>query len=296
MRIKKYTGETSEFDVDKLRISLTKSGALVHEVDEVLDKIQDKLYDQITTKELYKLAFRELKHVSNSLAARYSLKKALRDLGPTGFYFEKWVAKFLASYGYNTTTNKIIRGKAVNHEADVIAQKGDDLLWIECKFRNMNDGKVSVTTPMYILSRVKDISDKKHDLFGQQLQFTQGWLVTNAILTVDAIAFGEYYQLKLLSWEYPVHKSIKNLVDQKALYPVTCLTTINLKEKQFLLENDCILVKEFMENQTLLNSMFKDPKKRELVLQEMTELINYQVNDEKIYQSIFEIGSSSTVI
>ncbi len=275
MRVKKYSGEFTAFDVEKMRLSLVKSGALNHEVEEVLGHINLKIYDGITTKELYKIAFRQLKHVSNSLAARYSLKKAFRDLGPAGYYFEKWVGKFLQSYGYNTIENQIIQGNAVSHEADVIAQNSDDLLWIECKFRNMSDGKVSVTTPMYLLSRIKDISDKKYDLFGQQKQFSQGWLVTNAYLTKDAIAFGEYYQLKLLSWDYPVHKSIKNLVDKKSLYPITCLTTITIKEKQFLLENNCILVKELWENNGLLESMKIGGRKKAHILKELKDLINY---------------------
>ncbi len=278
MEVKKYSGEFIAFDVDKLRLSLVKSGALNHEVEAVLEDINLKIYDGITTKELYKLAFRQLKHVSNSLAARYSLKKALRDLGPAGYYFEKWVGKFLQSYGYSTIENSIIQGNAVTHEADVIAYKPNHLLWIECKFRNMADGKVSVTTPMYLLSRIKDISDKTYNLFGQQHQFSQGWLVTNAYLTKDAIAFGEYYKLRLLSWDYPLDKSIKNLVDKKSLYPITCLTTITAKEKQFLLENNCILVKELFEKPSLLETMKIERRKKTNILSELNDLLHHSDN------------------
>jgi hypothetical protein len=98
-KVKKYSGELTDFDLEKLKLSLSKSGASDIEIDEVLECMKPHLHDGITTKALYKLAFRQLKKVSGTFAARYSLKRALRDLGPAGYYFEKWTSKFLQSYG-----------------------------------------------------------------------------------------------------------------------------------------------------------------------------------------------------
>src|SRR5690606_28256063 len=116
----------------------------------------------------------------------------LRDLGPAGYYFEKWVSKFLKSYGYITEENQLIKGEAVTHEADVVALKDGKLYWIECKFRNTVDAKISVTTPMYLLSRIKDISLQHYNICGGSFKFDEGWLITNAYLTQDSIQFGEY--------------------------------------------------------------------------------------------------------
>lgn len=274
-KVKKYSGEFTDFDVEKLRISLSKSGASPIEIEEVLESMQPHIHDGITTRALYKLAFRQLKKVSGTFAARYSLKRALRDLGPAGYYFEKWASRFLRSYGYETCENKIIKGSAVSHEADVIAKKENELLWIECKFRNTVDAKISVTTPMYLLSRVKDISDRDYHLFGKDHQFTQGWLITNAYLTIDSIQFGEYYGIKMLSWDYPAKQSIKNLVDQKALYPITCLTTMTKREKDYLLGKGCILVKELHENPEILeNNHVINPRNKNKILKEVEELVS----------------------
>lgn len=75
MRVKKHSGELVEFNPNSLRHSLSRSGASEEEVDRVFDVIQPKLYDGITTRELYELAFDQLKQVRNTYAARYSLKK-----------------------------------------------------------------------------------------------------------------------------------------------------------------------------------------------------------------------------
>lgn len=280
IHISKYSGELVLFDPEKLKGSLYKSGANREEVTQVMEELLPFLYDGIPSKSLYQLAFKQLKKVSNAFAARYSLKKALRDLGPAGYSFEKWVAKFFQSYGYKTLTGQLIPGVAVTHEADVIAQKDERTYWIECKFRNTVDAKISVTTPMYLLSRIKDISVKEYNLFGEPATFTKGWLVTNAYLTTDSIQFGEHYGIDLLSWDYPVGKSIKSLTDKKALYPVTCLTTISQKEKEVLMGAGCIMVKDLMENSSFLDRLNLSKKKRKTIFTEVCELIENPANTE----------------
>lgn len=273
-KVKKYSGELTDFDLEKLRISLRKSGASEIETAEVLEAMEPHIHEGMTTRALYKLAFRQLKRVSGTLAARYSLKRALRDLGPAGYYFEQWTSRFLQNYGFETVENLVIRGHAVTHEADVIAKQAKELLWIECKFRNTVDAKISVTTPMYLLSRIKDISGIDYEIFGETQRFTQGWLITNAYLTKDAMDFGEYYGIRMLSWDYPVGKSIKNLVDQKALYPITCLTTMTKREKDFLLSKKCILVKDLYENPEKLDNNFVFEKRNKAkIMQEVEELV-----------------------
>ncbi len=273
IRLSKFSGELVPFEEEKLKGSLYKSGASREEVKQVIDEIIPCLYDGITTRSVYQLAFKHLKKVRSSLAARYSLKRALRDLGPAGYYFEKWVANFFRNYGFETMTGQLIEGAAVTHEADVIAKKGEDTYWIECKFRNTVDAKITVTTPMYLLSRIKDISVKEYNLFGEKTTFSKGWLVTNAYLTTDSIHFGEYYGIDLLAWDYPAGRSIKDLTDKKALYPVTCLTTISQKEKEDLLAQSCIMVRDLMADSSFLDKLSLSRQKRDTIYKEVTELV-----------------------
>ena len=211
MKIKNNYGELVEFDPTKLESSLRNAGAEEKDIEAIVAMITPKCFDGISTKEVYKMAFDALKSLSNAVAARYSLKKALLDLGPAGFYFEQWIARVFQAIGYQTETGKHIKGHAVTHEADVIAHKDEKTYWMECKFRNASETKISVTTPMYVLTRIKDISSIEHNLFNKKVQFTDGWLVTNAHFTTDSVALGEYYNLKMLSWSYPKDKGLRNL-------------------------------------------------------------------------------------
>ncbi|QQT55960.1 restriction endonuclease [Sphingobacterium multivorum] len=280
MQIKKYSGELVPFNGESLRHSLSRSGANADQVNQVYDKVLNEIYDGISTRELYQLAFDTLKTVRNSFAARYSLKKALRELGPEGFYFEKYIAHLLRSIGYESTTGQTVQGHAVSHELDVVAYKDGKLITAECKFRNDIDAKISVTTPMYYLSRFNDISNIKYQFFGKQLQFQEGWLITNAYFTSDSIDFAKYYNINLLSWDYPKENSIKKRVDKAVFYPVTCLTTLSDLEEQQLLKNQLILVKDIVSNPEKLDLLNLTKERKEKVLNEARELINYQVEEE----------------
>src|SRR5690606_24950851 len=276
MQVKKYSGERVEFDLRRLKGSLSKSGASPDVVDEVWEKMKPKVYDGISTRDLYKLAFRLLKREADSFAARYSLKRALKDLGPAGYYFEQWVARLFNHADYQTLTSQHLAGNSVTHEVDVVAQKGHELLLVECKFRNTEDAKITVTTPMYFLSRVNDFTGRTFRFFGKEMQFTSGWLVTNAYMTTDYIDFSAYYNLNLLAWNYPEESSIKRRTDNAALYPLTRLTTINHAEKDILLKQGCILVKDNVSDPAQFDSLDCATRKKKQIIQEATELVNQQ--------------------
>lgn len=281
MLVKKYSGDLVPFDESSLRRSLMRSGATDAEVQMVYAKIKDQLYDGISTRELYELAFDALKSKKNSYAARYSLKRALRELGPEGFYFEKWVARLFQEDGYEAITGQTVQGHAVTHEIDVVAAKGDVMLAIECKFRNDEEAKISVTTPMYFKSRVTDVTGIEYPFFNAHRQFTDGWLVTNAYLTTDSIKFGEYYKMNLLSWDYPKGTSIKARVDETAEYPITCLTNLTTQDKGMLLKNQCICVKDLLKDPKVLNHIQIPTGKQSLILREAQELINSPISHEQ---------------
>src|SRR5574343_273758 len=167
MKVVKFSGELVEYDKSKLSRSLKKSGASDEVLAEILNKIEMQLYDGISSKKIYKLAFQLLKNSANVHAARYNLRTVILGLGPAGFYFEKYIAKIHECLGFETTTNVVLNGKCVSHEIDVLLLKNDLVKMIECKFHSSNDAKSDVKIPMYILSRFNDLKDRSYRLFGR---------------------------------------------------------------------------------------------------------------------------------
>ncbi|MCY4778942.1 ATP cone domain-containing protein [Sphingobacterium sp. UT-1RO-CII-1] len=274
MRVKKYSGELVPFNSNALKHSLHRSGATEQIVEKVYKDVEAELYDGITTRELYESAFRLLCQHRESYAARYSLKKALRDLGPEGFYFEQWVGRLFANEGYQTITGQTVQGHAVSHEIDVVAVQGKEMIAIECKFRNDIEAKISVTTPMYFMSRANDVKRKKHLFFNKEREFSEGLLVTNAYLTSDSVRFGEYYNLNMLSWDYPAETSLKLRVDDNGLYPITCLTNLTEENKKILLKNQCIAVKDLIDRPSFLKKLQITEKQHQSIMQEAQELVS----------------------
>lgn len=264
----KDNGDSTPFEKQKFKNSLLKSGASEIQIDKILKEIEPRIYEGMPTRELYQWAHELLQNQSPAFAARYSLKKALMKLGPAGYYFEKWIAQVLEHLTYRTLHSKIIKGFAVSHEADVIAEREGQLFWIECKFRNSGESKISVTTPMYVLSRIKDISNKKFKFWNEEMEFTNGILVTNSYFTQDSIDFAEYYGLDLLGWDYPAQQNLKSLVDLGGLYPITCLTSLDKEDLQKLLEKNIILVKTLKDK--LSNVQLKN---QTAIAQEVDDLL-----------------------
>jgi transcriptional regulator NrdR family protein len=79
INIVKYSGDVVPFDVDKLINSLRRSQANEELIQQIVAQVEDQLYDGITTKKIYQLAFKMLKGKSRVSASKYKLKKALME-------------------------------------------------------------------------------------------------------------------------------------------------------------------------------------------------------------------------
>lgn len=275
MKIVKKSGEIVEYNPDKLKKSLLKSGAHLDVVENILQTIGKEVHHGSSTKQIYKRAFGLLKKSANATAARYNLKESIRKLGPAGFHFEKYISKLFEAENYETKTNIILRGKCVSHEIDVFIKKENVLAMVECKFHSGQEATDDVKIPMYILSRFNDLKEKAHLVFDRKEFIKACWIVTNNRFTSDAIDFAICSGLNLMSWNYPPNEDIKTKIDQDSLYPVTCLTTLTIAEKDKLLMSEIILVKELFKNNGVLKKIGISPNRIKNVLKEVSELCRY---------------------
>jgi hypothetical protein len=192
-----------------------------------------KFYEGISTQKIYSEAFRLLTKHSKPNAARYYLKRGIMELGPSGFPFEIFIGELFKHEGFSVQVGKILQGKCVTHEIDVIAEKDNQLNLMECKYRNQPGIAVDVKTPLYINSRFEDVLANVS--LGYNKKTFTGWVVTNSRFTTDAITYGNCKGMQLLSWDYPFNNSLKDWVDRTGLYPLTCLTSLSRSEKEWLL-------------------------------------------------------------
>ena len=275
MKIIKHSGDIVDFNKNKLKLSLLKSGANESTVDTVIAEIESKIYEGISTKKIYKLAFNLLKKIANSHAARYNLRAAIELLGPAGFFFEKYIARLLSSQGYQTQNNVILQGKCVSHEIDIVIKKDNIIAMVECKFHERRESNSDVKVPMYILSRFNDLKEKHQRIFSNHDLIADCWIITNNRFTQDAVTFAVCSGLHLLSWDYPQNNNLRTKIDDNNLYPISCLTTLSIAEKNKLLILDTLLVAEVINNSESLEKIGLSASRIKNVLKEASELCKY---------------------
>ncbi len=282
--ITKANGQRSLFDPARLRSSLTRSGADDTQADQIVEAITAELYPGIPTRKIYRRAFSLLKERSRFLAARYNLKSAIMILGPSGYPFERFVGELLKRQGYQVEIAKTIPGKCVNHEVDVIAEKGNDHFMIECKYHNRPGTVCDVKIPLYIQSRFLDVSEQWKRLPGHEQKSHQGWVVTNTRFTLDAIQYGTCIGLNLVGWDYPSKGSLKDQIDSLGLYPVTTLTSLALAEKRALLERNVVLCQDLHQNESMLVQIGIKAPRMKIVLDECLNLCRHALRSGKTTQ------------
>jgi len=273
INIIKGTGEKVFYDPEKLKKALAHSGVGEIEQEQIAKMVESRLYEGITTRKIYQIAYALLKKKSVRTAGRYKLKNAITELGPTGFPFERFVGKLFESEGYQVETGVIVQGKCVQHEVDVVARKADEMIMIECKFHLDKNRKSDVKIPLYIQSRFLDVKAAWEKSYGKEGMKYKGGVVTNTRFSDDAMVYGECAGLYMISWDYPQVKGLKYWVDKSGLHPLTSLTSLNKQQKQLLLEQGIVLCSELALQPELLQKIGISGKQLDKVLAEANVLI-----------------------
>lgn len=269
MDIIKASGEKVSFDPEKLRQSLRRVGADEYSIDAIVTQISNVLHENMSTRDIYRIAFQRLKNISRTLASKYHLKRAMMRLGSSGFPFEKYMAEIFRDRGFTVAHNQIVKGYCIDHEMDVVAGKDPLHLFIECKYHNRQGRTCDIQTALYVQARMLDIQ--------RQLPNTEkmeGWLITNTRFTRDAMQYARCAGLHLMGWDYPAHNSLKEWVERSGLYPITCLTNLRKRDFLELFSKGIVLCRSINEHPHVLDSLRLSDVKRHLILKQCQQLCN----------------------
>ncbi len=269
--VTKADGSREPFDVEKLKQSLHRAGATPEEIRTIVEQTEDVLYDGITTQEIYRLAFEMLRQSDTPIRARYSLRRALFGLGPTGFPFEDFLAKLFQAEGYTTTTRVTLQGHCAEHELDVAAYKSDHSFVAEAKFHATPGVKSDLQVVLYSFARLHDLRSAKicnADICG----ITELMVVTNTKFTTTAEKYAECSGLTLLSWDYPKENNLHDRIQRAKIYPVSVLQSLSASQKRALIDRGVIVCNDIIAKPHLLRHAHLSPKRIEQVIAEAKAL------------------------
>jgi len=237
----KASGEVEPFSKDKVLTSIQRAGIPKSLWADALVHVESKIYNNIPTSEIYQHIEEFLEKSPNpNYKSRYSLKRAIMDLGPTGYPFEHYVAEIFKALGFETKVGQILTGRCISHEVDIIATKGQEKIFVECKFHNEPGTRSDVHVSLYTKSRFDDIAEKYN--------FTSAYLVTNTKITSDALSYALCENIKVIGWSYPEGGSLRDLIEKYKLFPVTQISTLSLSDKQRITSEGIVLAKFLCQN------------------------------------------------
>ena len=107
--IRKADGTDEPFNPDKLVNSLRRAGAEEEAISHITEKIKGELRPLMRTSDIYRRAFLFLRKERRGIAARYSLKRAVLEFGPSGFPFESYIAELFRARGYEAINNQNLK-------------------------------------------------------------------------------------------------------------------------------------------------------------------------------------------
>ncbi|MCL4417124.1 MAG: ATP cone domain-containing protein [Patescibacteria group bacterium] len=257
----KANGEKEPFSEQKVRSSIARAGIPENLRDQVIGNIKKKLRNNISTSEIYSqiVGFLEKSQIPYA-SAKYGLKQAIMSLGPTGFPFEDFISKILEAQGFQTIVRKILQGKCISHEIDVLAEKTNEKIMVEVKYHNLPGTRSDIHVAMYTKARFDDVKEKN--------KLSNVFLITNTKVTGDSITYGSCVGMKIISWSYPNGESLRDLVEKFDLIPITVLSSLSGNQKQELLKNHIVLCKDIVSDSTKLGILDLSENKIQQIISE----------------------------
>lgn len=265
-------GEQEVFSLQKVEKSARRVGASLKLAKEIAKEVERKIYNGIPTFEIFKEVKSLLNQAQPIFGLKFNLKQAMKDLGPDGFGFEKYVAALLRTAGYTVKLNQFISGRCLSqYEIDFTAEQNNIFKIGECKYHSQNGIPVDQEIALANHARFLDILQGKFALSkSQQGKNVSGLLVTNTRFSTRAIQYSECSGMELWGWKYPTNNGLEIFIDQNKLYPITILPSFQrqwapaFNSRNIILSGDILkinlprLSQEENINQELLNKMLEE--------------------------------------
>lgn len=270
----KADGSVEVFEGVKLEGSLRKAGASDRAAERIRHTIESSMGPLAQSTEIYRRAFQMLRQEGRPVAARYSLRRALFEFGPSGHPFEDFVAELFKKEGWTVEGRRMIPGKCVPHEVDVYAKRGNEHLAAELKYHNNAGYKTDVKVALYVKARFDDIWQCKAE-DAKTCPVDLGFLITNTKFTSQAIDYANCSGMGLLGWSYPHEGNLYDRIIASSLYPVSALTTLKKAEKRLLIDQGIVTCDQVREHRDVLRRVGLSPERIGVIVAEVNTLSSH---------------------
>jgi hypothetical protein len=157
--------------------------------------------------------------------------------------FERYTKTVLEQHGWKCSWNQIIVGRSVEHQVDVVAQKGDEAFVVECK-RHFNPHRwCGLDVMLQVQARLEDLRDGSLDQ-KNKYRWVGAWIWTNTKFSEHAKTYAVAKALRMTGWRSGEF-GLERLVEDKKVWPVTMLR-LDLMTKAKLLSSHVVTVQDVL--------------------------------------------------
>jgi hypothetical protein len=229
------------FKREKIINTILRVGVKEPVAEQIADEIEEQCYDGIPTRKILEMLFDELKPYKPIIAFRNNLRKSISLLRSKPD-FEFFIQKLLEEMGYTVTPNCICQGKCVEHEIDAVAKKNEETLLVEIKHHKNEHTMTDLETCRGMRAKFEDLTEGFQEGV-HPFPFSKAMIICNTKLTKHALRYARCRNIDHLNW-YELEK----LIEERNFYPITLLKGPKKKERDKLINEKIITLRQLVES------------------------------------------------
>ncbi len=243
--VTKADGTKQLFDREKVVRTCLRMGASREIADEVAGRVEESLYDGMPTSKILQMILGLLRKYKPTIRHVLDLRRglSLMDSKPE---FENFVQLLLAHNGFEVTPNRLVTGKCVTHEVDAIARKDGVTYFVEAK-HHVNYHALTGLDESRIARAILEDATEGFELGICDLKVDRAMIVTNTRYSEHASRYGECRNILQIGWSSPTNLSLQGMIEEKNLYPLSCLRGLKRETKIKLVNSGILLMKQLFE-------------------------------------------------
>lgn len=245
IRVKKADGSMQLFDREKVMRTCLRMGASKQIAYDVAVKVEKRLYDGISTGRILQMVFQFLRRHKPGVGNLFDLRKGL-SLMSSKPEFEVFVRAILTHNGFEVSPNRLLIGKCVEHEVDGIAMKEGITYFVEAKHHTNYHAPTGLDESRIARAVLEDVAEGfTHGNF--DLKIDGALIVTNTRYSEQATKYGKCRGIVQIGWSSPNERGLRNMIEGKALFPLSCLKGLKTIVRLKLAESGIVLFEQMVK-------------------------------------------------
>ncbi len=243
--VTKADGSRQQFDRDKIIGTCMRMGATRYEAEEIAGKIESRVYDGIPTTKVLQMIFQFIHKYRPQASRLYDLRRGL-SLMNSKPEFEIFVQILLANIGFEVDSNRILKGKCVEHEVDAIARKNGVTYFVEAKHHYNYHTFTGLDESRIARALLEDVTEG----FNQgltNLKIDKAMIVTNTKYSEQALRYGACRNILQIGWSTPADLGLRDIIQKNDLYPLSCVRGLKAEMRMQLVDSGLVLISQILK-------------------------------------------------